>query len=68
MEYKNIGAQALDSRGKFRHVVDRRRSLSMGVVYLTRCDKRVSIVLKPAQYGHVPPCRTCLPSGGWLAR
>lgn len=59
----NIGAEALDSRGKFRHVVDRRRQPSMGVVYLTRCNKRVSVVLKPKQFRHVPPCRKCMPNG-----
>jgi hypothetical protein len=57
----NIGALALDSRGKFRHVVDRRRQPSMGTVYLTRCNKRVSVVLKLGEFRHVPPCWKCVP-------
>lgn len=60
---KNIGAQGLDSRGRFRHVIDRRRQPSMDVVYLTRCDKRVTVVLKPGEFRHIPPCRRCLPNG-----
>ena len=60
---ENIGALALDSHGKFRHVIDRRGQPSMGVVYLTRCHKRVSLVLKLKQFRHVPPCRECLPDG-----
>ncbi len=59
---KNIGAQALDSRCKFRHIVDRRRQPSMDVVYLTRCHKRVSVVLQAGEFLHVPPCRTCMPT------
>ena len=56
----NIGAQALDSRGKFRHVVGGRRQPARGIVYLTLCDRRVSVVLKPGQFRHVPPCPTCV--------
>ena len=63
IEDTNIGAQALDGKGKFRHVVDRRRQPSMGVVYLTRCNKRVSVVLtKPEQFRHLPICPTCAPA------
>lgn len=60
---KNIGAQALDSRCKFRHIVDRRRQPSMAVVYLTQCNKRVVRVLDAGESQHVPPCRTCIPDG-----
>jgi hypothetical protein len=56
----NIGAQALDSHGKFRHVVGSSRQPSKGIVYLTRCNKRVSVVLKPGQFRHVPPCPVCV--------
>lgn len=55
----NIGAEALDSHGKFRHV----GVALAGVGGLTRCNKRITVVLKPKQFRHVPPCRKCMPSG-----